>query len=601
MINTNFFFLISEAQQRTFEAKIGWILWFILFAILVFVSALFAFIFTGEKGRKKRRNEFLDSNVRIYSYNFARQTFYSFDKVDLKNTKTYTCEQFYSQFTPQDKYLVEDWLRNIAHNQSHPDYLQADVIISKNKKRINSMLEFVSINNEKNIIHFTSHLMPNAYMVSSRSIKFQKNALPQKYILKNFEDAQKFINKGSLDSVGAVFCFKVYRVKPMENPSEDTQLRALGKEIQKVLGKFLGKGRKIFLPSDSESVVVDNLCLSKIIAMDLATTMQTNIQGKINVSAPQGTFRIAVGVSNNTYYKRNFSLAKEQSEKMSDAIIKGLSNEKILFYDESFFLNYQQGKLQKDEIRMVVKNATFRNYYIPTLNITTGQPDFFLLNCYPYGTQVKDIASVINIASELGIVGKFFDAFIGKCAVLAKNRQEPITFATKIPYSAVGEFINAIKRSNNDNLKWIIVIRESDILTRMEDANIISRVFHDYTRKGFRFGILVENSTSTLRMRILKTASYFFIPPEFTSASKDTERSKNDLRNIQNSYMIYRSPLVYYGLKNIEGIELCAHYGGTIFSCNEIANESSRIQSIPQETIDSVLNETGHIAPENQL
>ena len=387
----------------------------------------------------------------------------------------------------------------------------------------------------------------------------------------------------------------------MENPSEDTQLRALGKEVQKVLGKFLGKGRKIFLPSDSESIVVDNLCLSKIIAMDLATTMQTNVQGKINVSAPQGTFRIAVGVSNNTYYKRNFSLAKEQSEKMSDAIIKGLSNEKILFYDESFFLNYQQGKLQKDEIRMVVKNATFRNYYIPTLNITTGQPDFFLLNCYPYGTQVKDIASVINIASELGIVGKFFDAFIGKCAVLAKNRQKPITLATKIPYSAVGEFINAIKRSNNDNLKWIIVIRESDILTRMEDANSISRVFHDYTRKGYRFGILVENSTSTLRMRILKTASYFFIPPEFTSASKDTERSKNDLRSIQNSYMIYRSPLVYYGLKNIEGIELGAHYGGTIFSCNEIASESSRIQSIPQETIDSVLYETGHIAPENQL
>lgn len=599
MIYINLFSLISEAQQRTLPAKIGWILWFVFFAVLVFLFALFAFVFTGEKKRKRKRNEFLDSNVRIYSYNFARQTFYSFDKVDLKNTKTYTCDQFYSQFTPQDKYLVEDWLRNIAHNQSHPDYLQADVIISKNKKRINSMLEFVSINNEKNIIHFTSHLMPNAYRVNSRAIKSQKNALPQKYILKNFEDAQKFVNKGSLDSVGAVFSFKIYRISPTESQIEDTELRALGKEVQKVLGKFLNKNRKIFLPSDSESIVVDNMCLSKIIAMDLATTMQTNIQGKINTSAPQGTFKVAVGVSNNTYYKRNFSLAKEQSEKMSDAIIKGLSKEKILFYDESFFLNYQQAKLQKDEIRMVVKNATFRNYYIPTLNIITGQPDFYLLNCYPYGTQVKDIASVINIASELGIAGKFFDAFIGKCAALAKNQPKPITLATKIPYSAIPEFANAIMRNDNSHLRWIIVIRESDILTRMEDANSISRVFHDYAKKGFRFGILVENATSSLRMRILKTASFFFIPPEFTSASKDAERSKNDLRSIQNSYMIYRSPLVYYGLKNVEGIELGAHYGGTIFSCDELAGESSRIQSIPQETIDGILNETGHIAPEN--
>lgn len=593
----NIYHLISIfGKEAPTNVIVGWIVWFSCFFILLLLGFLFTYIFTGKNKRQRKLKERLDFNVRIFTYNYATQTFYSFDKMNISHTKTFTMDEFYNQFTRQDKYLVEDWLRSIAHNEAHLDYIQADIILSSSKKVSSSMLELTSVNRQKATIHFVSHLLSNMYSINLKNVMLQKNRISSKYILSNIEDAQKFMEKGSDEALGALFYCKLYRKKGNVE-GEDTELIELNKKIRLVINHFLNKKRKIAFVSSYDFVLIDKECISKIAAMTIGSTLHTQIQQYLNKNTNGDTFEVAIGITNNLSCDKNFSLGKEQAYKMATAIEKGFSKDKILFYDESFFTNYQQAREQKDEIRMVVKNGTIRNYFTPTLNTQNGTSPFYILKTFAYGTSVKDFTQTILIAKEIGIVNKLFSCIINKVIQIQKINKTPCSIAITIPYSTINDFTKAIQEVNYPQVSWIILVKETDLLTTREDALQMSRTFHDLTKAGYKFGLIIESSFSGLRTRILRTMSYFFIPPQFTSESNDLNRSRTDLRNIQLLYSLYRVPLVYFGLKDISNIELGVHYGGTIFQCAKLKALSSHMEQIDENIIKNVLTEAKNLAP----
>lgn len=594
-------FLISSAQEKTHEAKVGWIIWFVMFAVIIFLGGLFSFVFTGEKRWKKKISEHSDSNVRVYSFNYVKRSFYYFDKMNLTNTKTLTEEEFLSQFTATDKYLVDDWLKSIVRNDSHSDFIQADIKISKARKITSSLLEFESINRQKNTIHFNSYLLSHIYQANIKTHMRQKRErISQKYVLENIESAQKFLDRGSLDVVGAVFYFKLFRNPEKWSLKENNnkEMEEINRELILQLSHFLSKQRKIILLSPTEEMIVDISCISKIVSMTTASTIQTYLQQVLNRKAKSDDDFVALGISTGTYYNRNVQLAKEQSGKMAGAIAKGLTKERVLFYDESFFLNYQQLSRQKDEVRMIVKNATFRNYFSPTLNLANRRQDFYMLFSYPYGTDLSTFSEVSNLSKQMGTIDKLYDSLIGKVKALTDSKKERIKIATRVNYDTLNEFIGALERNKEEKIQWIPIVSETDLLTCMDDSLQIAKKFHDFTKKGYQIGLIVENSMTTLRTRILRTISYFFVPPN--NSVTLTERT-TDLKNIQSGYGNYRIPLVFYGLKDFEEIELGVHYGGSIFQCDELSLPSSRIEEIPTERVDQIISETKNLGPRSQM
>ncbi len=589
--------LISEAQQRTFPAKVASIVWFSVFASIIVIFFFVCFVFNKQIFSNRKKKEKLDFNVRMFTFNYATQTFYRFDKSNLSNTKELTYDEFFSQFSKSDKYLVEDWLRNIAHNEAHLDYLQADIVLSKKRKIASTMLELTSVNRQKNIIHFVSHLLPNTYSFNLKSNGTQKIKTPTKFILATIETAQKFIEKHSDDAIGALYYFKIYKKTNPDVVDEETE--EMNKKVRLVLGKFLSKQRKIIYLSPYEETMIDTTSISKISAMNFATTLHTQIQQLLNHTENGDRYAIAIGISNGAYYEKNYPLGKEQAMKMANAIIKGLTKDKVLFYDETFFTNYQLSKAQKDEIRMVVKNSTFRNFFIPTLSISDGKTPFYLLVSYPYGTSVDSFYSAAQIAKEMNITGELFDDLMQKVGLMTKNLKKKITIAKRLPYNSISEFIKSAERSHLTNVSWIITVEETDLLTSGEDSNAIAKLFHDYSKYGYKFGLILENPSSSLRTRILRTISYFFIPPSFTSQSKDINRSKTTLRSFQATYGNYHIPMVYYGLEDLEDVELGVHYGGTIFQSDALSLPSSHVEEISSETIKKVLDEARSLVPKN--
>lgn len=603
MFNINNFinYTLAESHELGPRAMVFFIIWIVIFALAVIAGIIVAFVFTGKKELKKIRDD-SDFNIRVYSYDYAKQSFYFFDMMDMTHRKTFTASEFYAQFSKTDTYLVEDWLRSIAHNEKHPEYIQADIKINASKKLASSMIQLTGVNRQKNIIHFNSHLLPNSYMANMRAISRMKNKIPNKYILTTFEDCQHFIDRSSLDSLGAVYFFRLYCTNSQVPDEKAHEIEELNKELLLVLGRFLSKDRKMVKISPTEEIIIDTPCISKIVAMTTASTIRTHLQQFLNHHTSEDEYHVAIGITNGTYYQRNYALAKEQSSKMADAIIKGLTNEKVLFYDEAFFRNYQQTKAQRDEVRMVIRNATFRNFFTPTLDISNGTHSFYLLETLPYGTKVKDFSSVINMAKDMRQACEhLFTSLIEKCLIFTKKRNEPLPIAIRLPFNAVVDFVKAVEKNPSDMIKWIFVLDEVDLLTSMEDPTMIAKSFHELNKKGYQIAIVIENPSSGLRTRILRTISYFFVPPKFTTLSSDVNRSRTDLRNIQSSYSLYRVPIVYYGLKDFDDIELGVHFGGRIFQCDELALRSSHIELIDPIKIEEVMSDTKNLAPKINL
>ena len=67
--------------------------------------------------------------------------------------------------------------------------------------------------------------------------------------------------------------------------------------------------------------MIDNPCISKIVAMNTAETVLTHVQQFLNHNTTDDEYHVAIGISNGTYYQRDFNLAKEQTSNMADAIM----------------------------------------------------------------------------------------------------------------------------------------------------------------------------------------------------------------------------------------------------------------------------------------
>ena len=593
----NLYFLISEAQERTHTAKIAWLVWLIFFIVFIFVSFLFCFIFNGIKKQKKMLKIHQDTNVRIYTYNYAKQTFYYFDKMNLKNAKQLSYDQFFAQFTPSDKYLVQDWLRSIAHNDEHKDFIQADIRLSKERKIANTMWEFNSVNRQMTTIHFTSYLLSHIYQANPKNRLHPNDRILPKYLLNNLDDAKKYLQKGSPDFFIATFYFRIYRKAGQQQIAKDTELEEINKKVLLQLSHFLTKTKKLMIISPYDEVILDVECFSKVVAMTFASTVHTYVQQMINNISKENEFNVALGISLDTSKEREPKTSIEQAEKMVDAITSGLAKDSIMFYDETFFTNYKLINQQKEEVKMLIKNSTFQNYFMPTLNIINKKKDFYIVYTKPYGTMLENFDSVIRVSNDIKQANKLYEALINKIYKYTNSHKEKLKFAINVPFKTLSSFIKATTKLKKDNVSWIVILSEIDIATSIDDATVISKTIHDYVKNGYEFGLSIESPTSRLRSRIIKTMSYFFIPPSLTISASDDARGKTDLRNIQTTYANYKVPFVYQGLKDFDDIELGVYFGGTIFQCDELALPSSQLENIDESKIEKICSETKNLGP----
>lgn len=568
-------FFLLDAPSWTLA---GLMIALLVLAVLVLVAILlFSTVFFHNPFLKRN-----DNNIRIYVYDYARKSFYFFDRQRLSNRKEMTEREFFSQFQPSDSYQVQNWFAKIANGDETKNFIQADVRIRKKNRALPSILELTSVNRDKCLIHFESHLL--SFTTAFPSASKHSHAI---HMLPSYEEAEAFLRESDPNRLCAVYFISFYSTEKALSEQTFQEVEQIAKSSLPVLSSYLGRERKLMAVTGNEFVLIDLQTMSKAMAMQIASSLETKLRQNINHLYPDTKVSFAIGLSTGTYFQKDFRKARDQSQLMAEAIRKGDYPGNILFYDQDFFLRETKKRKDKKDIDQLIRNRTYRLYFLPSLDLRSYQKSFYLLDIRPYGTSLVDFVDILRLAQESK--GKAENLFLGVIekleAVLPKDRRT--TILAPINYSALSVLSKVLKNNDNRHFDLILSLRESDLLPGIASLRQMMVEIQDLKKKGFHFAIHIANASSLLPNRLLMLFSYIFIGKEFTK-DLDSAGALNQLQLIEADYKKLNIPLVYAGLEGLSQVELCAHYGGDIFLSKELGNYSSRPEPLDEDAIDEL-------------
>lgn len=572
-----------------------------LVALLVFILfGLGLLLFGGKSWKRRKEAERHDYNVRVYRRDRRTKTFYCVDKKDLANRKTFTQDEFLHQFVPSDKLRVKSWLDSISKGD-YEEYFSAEIKLNKANRICPTIREVTNINPSAHRIHFESYLVPYSKNSHSDNNRLLNRFRANHYLLKREEDARKFLAASVEESRGAIYAIKVFSSSVLTKEEEKKEFDA----IYRSLTRFLGKKRRLFRNKPDEFIVLDRTTFSKFSARNLASTLATSLQQQVNRGLPNRSLTIGIGASLNQDHKGNFRVGIQQALKRCDAIGEGKAKkQRFLFYDSSFFTNYETQKAENREVKNRIKNKTFRLYFTPCLDLTASQtdrtkikPSFYLTEFIPYGTKyIKDWKGVYEQLKNSP--GTSINLFGRINSLLEKNDQrskQKANIVLQLPY-LLRKNAQIIFSQSKSGYKFIFLLSEVDILNSGEETYLTRKNIRERKKRGFIPALLLDTPSPVLRSRILKQFGYFFVSPSYVLANAG-DKGHNDLRTIQGNYKGYSVPFVYYGLKTTEQAELATHYGATFLLCDSLALPSSRLEPFDPKKVSFFIQDAKKLAP----
>jgi hypothetical protein len=597
-----------------------------IFITLVVVGCVFFLLFAFtlilaltdfHKRRKKELQANLDYNVRIYSYDYTKGTLTSFDSINLLNKKEFTFEEFKEQFTAFDSHMVEAWLKEAKQSKDNTlerRFLQADIRVGHPAKVMTSMMEITEINKEMGIIHFTSKLLPDITPqtlipgTANQATFFETIPLiprnKRKYFFRNLNEAKKFLDNTDDNSLTAVFYLRFYRDSSAAMGTKTYELPKVKKAIEaQSLSTILEKTRRLLEINDTDEVIIDGDAVSKSRTISLATSISTLIQKFLNNNNITGV-SFAIGVSIGNFNGENIDAAISHSASMADAITKkeidysasSGSKTPYLFYDPEFLLRVAKDKQDLLDINAVLRNATFRVFFTPTLDIRTGGVAFYFLDVRPYGTTLSDFDDLVRIVQKIPNGAKtLYQELSVKVNRIAQAKRKDIRIVVTLPSDQFPVFVRSIE--SDPHVEWILCVREMDIVNYFDKTRNLTSLFNEVTSRGYRIALEIANAASNMPQAAFHYASLFIVGTMITSKIKEDNRIASDLRLIQNNYAIGDRPIVYEGLSDYNGIELCAHYGGTVFECDALALKSSIPEELDTEKVNFLLDDVKNLLP----
>ena len=551
-----------------------------LVLVLVVVILLFATVFFSPRRRIN------DSNIRIYTYDYSKKTFFFFDRNNLLRRKEMNEKEFIAQFQISDSYQVRNWLDAIVSGKNRRDFLQADVKIRQRGRAIPSILELTGINREKCLIHFESHLLPFSAFVQSASKRRRA-----KYMLSSPEEAEDFLGESDPNSLASAYCVSLYLDEKAKTAENYRELMELSQMTLDMLGGYLNRERRLLAFNENEFLIVSAINMSKAMCMQFASTLETKIRQVINRSHPDTKVKFAIGLSTGTYFQKDFKKAREQCQLMCEAIRKGDFRNDILFYDQDFFIKERKRKTDREEVKMLIRNETFRLYFQPTLDRNTFQKSLYVLSVSGYGTAIEDFREIQRIGLTIRNGGE--DLFLALKKKLDKalgTRKTRTSLLFPVIYASLDSLIKALGHNDDKSFDLVLSLRESDLLPYLPNLKQVIDKFTDLKKRGFNLAIHIANATSLLPNKLLRLFSYVVVGKEFTSRLGEANALAN-LQLIESDYLPLNIPILYRDLTDNSQIELCAHYGGSLFQSKSLGEPSSRPEELDEDVLE-VLKES---------
>ena len=392
-------FIIFFVLILTFAAVLGLVIFFFVISLL------------NENEFQKQIN-YESTTTRIFVIDVKKNKFIQFNKSDIGNKVTDDLFTFYSGFHPNDIERVKNWIFQICTDPNNaPEYLEADILMNKNKGFCFSLLRLVDYKNDIGLIHLESHLLKYITPINAAKKKNEHRNGPTGIVKRS--TIMQTINRNKSLS-GFTYCIRFFYTK-QNIISNDKIERYMIMNLKNAIYPFASNPkvpRQILDNGDSEVFLFDLRISNKETAMQLATSIAHSIKRQMEVNGFAGYINFSIGlVENGTFYQDYDAI----EEKAREACISGQTNSKeVTLYKRNINSATNEMVRYNDQIEHILKDGVLRFLYRPILNVRTGQMIGYFEYVKAYDSPFSNFAEMSKYASR---INKNLDLF----AIVCKN------------------------------------------------------------------------------------------------------------------------------------------------------------------------------------
>ena len=183
----------------------------LLAAILVIAVTIFFALQTNSEKKYAMQLSQESSSTIIYMINVKQNRVIYFNKSDMKHKIDSDLASFYNTFHPNDVEKVKSWIFSICLDVKKADeYLEADVLMSNNKRPYFSLLHLLKYNPEVGLVHLENRVLKYITPNNAPKARLNKKKTPTGIVKRSV--IQSLVNKNK-SLRGYSYCIRFFYTK----------------------------------------------------------------------------------------------------------------------------------------------------------------------------------------------------------------------------------------------------------------------------------------------------------------------------------------------------------------------------------------------------
>ncbi len=562
----------------------------LLFAIVLGVVILFFVISLYNENEFHKQINYESTTTRIFVIDVKKNKFIQFNKSDIGNKVTDDLFTFYSGFHPNDIERVKNWIFQICTDPNNaPEYLEADILMNKNKGFCFSLLRLVDYKNDIGLIHLESHLLK--YITPINAVKKKSDSKKRTGptgIVKRSTIMQTINRNKSLS--GFTYCIRFFYTK-QNFISNDKIERYMIMNLKNAIYPFASNPkipRQIMDNGDSEVFLFDLRISNKEAAMQLATSVAHSLKRQMEVNGFAGYINFSIGlVENGTFYQDYDAI----EEKAREACISGQTNSKeVTMYKRNIDSSNEMVRYN-EQIEHILKDGVLRFLYRPIINVRTSQLIGYFEYVKAYDSPFSNFAEMSKYASR---IKKSLDLF----AIVCKNvipkflaeRQDSsaqlFLSISMIDINNISDIITHIPNYRKANI--ILVLDEQELNENSTNVELLIQTLERLKANGFQLALSLKDKNLLLNDKVYFLFHYYVVGSAMMEEVKHNNRIRLSLYALIESLLKYNRPIIATDLEGWQAVELIIKSGISYVSSDAVAASNDMLLPVEKKKMEKV-------------
>ncbi len=560
---------------------------FVLLAIALFaVIVIYYFLAKNSKKFDPARSLDLAKNTtRVFTIDVKNGMVKYFDKADISNQHEITFQVFLNQFVLQERMRIEKWIGELLSAKKNvSDYLEADVIVEKDRRSYYSFLQVQKIDKKSKIIHIESYIMRyldvKDYGNRKKKVRYNVTNIEQMVTIDNIKDK----NKGS-------FIFVSLRNTKIQDEDNDKVDSLFFTNIKNIVTPLLDNSASLAEYSQSSFTIFYPGISSRRNLLRLMHSISNVITKYLKINSYSDKYVYSITgclLSNdNCSYKQLVRATKSIS-------LAAMSHENhVMLYDENANTTSDVESSYETEFKSFIEKKDFAIMFQPIVNIKNG-------SIFAYSSTIVCNNTLFSYALELKQyafkVGKSKDLFaLFNKKILARYRNENISNSKLIYHVSVLErdyILKSLSHTTSVDAKNIIFAFEEEELSEwLQEENEIIESLENLKEYGFSIALMLNRKQIMLTDEIMNLFDYYIISSELSRECSKVGRSILMIHGILDVIEKYKKDIIAYELNAMAAIYLFAKLGIKYMSSNLICPADEMILPVDKKRLNKIVEQ----------